>query len=146
MASISGAGGYAGGTTQPLGLAGISVIDGVEHEFHAGGDAEFFEDSKKIFLDGVFAGTFTGTAVVLALGRFDRFKGFDVALKALARVPGAYLWLAGEGEEEAALRALAAISASPGARAFSAGAATALPSSPTPPSPSCPRASSPSVS
>ena len=46
---------YAGGTAQPFGLAGISVIDGVEDEFDAGGDAEFFEDAEKIFLDGVLA-------------------------------------------------------------------------------------------
>ncbi len=46
--------------------------------------------------------------LVLALGRFDRLKGFDIALRALARLPGVYFWLAGEGEEEARLRALAA--------------------------------------
>jgi glycosyltransferase involved in cell wall biosynthesis len=46
--------------------------------------------------------------VVLALGRFDRTKGFDLAVNALAALPRAVLWLAGEGEEEPALRQLAA--------------------------------------
>ncbi len=36
--------------------------------------------------------------VLLALGRLHRNKAFDVAIRALADVPGTYLWLAGEGE------------------------------------------------
>jgi glycosyltransferase involved in cell wall biosynthesis len=36
--------------------------------------------------------------LVLALGRLHRNKGFDTLLTALVEVPGAYLWLAGEGE------------------------------------------------
>lgn len=39
----------------------------------------------------------------LALGRLHRKKAFDILLEALARVPGAYLWLAGEGELRAQL-------------------------------------------
>ena len=49
-----------------------------------------------------------GVPIILALGRFDPIKGFDIALRALARLPGAYFWLGGEGEEEPALHALAA--------------------------------------
>ena len=45
--------------------------------------------------------------LVLALGRFHRNKAFDVLLDAIARLPGAYLWLAGDGPERAALEALA---------------------------------------
>jgi glycosyltransferase involved in cell wall biosynthesis len=37
-------------------------------------------------------------ALVLALGRFHPNKAFDVLLAAVAKVPAAYLWLAGEGE------------------------------------------------
>ncbi|MBI3711281.1 MAG: glycosyltransferase [Proteobacteria bacterium] len=40
----------------------------------------------------------TGVPLVLALGRLHPNKAFDVALDALVHVPGAYLWLAGEGE------------------------------------------------
>ena len=49
-----------------------------------------------------------GVPIILALGRFDPLKGYDIALRALAGLPGAYFWLGGEGEEEPALRALAA--------------------------------------
>ena len=42
--------------------------------------------------------------VMLASGRLDPTKGFDVAIGALAAVPGAILWLAGAGKHEEALR------------------------------------------
>lgn len=45
--------------------------------------------------------------VILALGRFHRNKAFDVLIRSLAEVPGAVLWLAGDGPEEDELRALA---------------------------------------
>lgn len=45
--------------------------------------------------------------VVSSMGRFVPRKGFDVLVRALARLPDAYLWLLGNGEEEAGLRALA---------------------------------------
>jgi glycosyltransferase involved in cell wall biosynthesis len=41
--------------------------------------------------------------VLLALGRLHPVKGFDILLAALAAVPGAYLWLAGEGPERSRL-------------------------------------------
>lgn len=41
--------------------------------------------------------------VLLALGRLHPNKAFDVLLRALPSVPGAYLWLAGEGELQGAL-------------------------------------------
>ena len=44
----------------------------------------------------------------VALGRLDRRKGLDVALEALAKVPGAELEVVGDGEERASLEELAA--------------------------------------
>ena len=46
-------------------------------------------------------------SLLLAMGRLHPNKGFDVLLTALAQLPGAYLWLAGEGPQETPLRKLA---------------------------------------
>ncbi len=46
--------------------------------------------------------------LALALGRLHHSKGFDVLIEAVAQVPRLHLWLAGEGEERAALEARAA--------------------------------------
>jgi glycosyltransferase involved in cell wall biosynthesis len=45
--------------------------------------------------------------VMLAGGRLDPTKGFDLAIRTLADIPGAILWLAGAGDEDSALRGLA---------------------------------------
>ena len=45
--------------------------------------------------------------LVLAMGRLHENKGFDILLDALSRVPGAYLWLAGEGPLRKELEGLA---------------------------------------
>lgn len=45
--------------------------------------------------------------LLLALGRLHRNKAYDVLLTALAKVPSAHLWIAGEGPEGAALKQLA---------------------------------------
>jgi glycosyltransferase involved in cell wall biosynthesis len=42
--------------------------------------------------------------LAIALGRLHPNKGFDVLLTAVAKVPGLYLWLAGEGPLRAALK------------------------------------------
>ena len=44
--------------------------------------------------------------LLLALGRLHRNKAFDVLLRALVDLPQAYLWVAGSGPEEAALKSL----------------------------------------
>ncbi len=41
--------------------------------------------------------------VVLAVGRLHRNKAFDVLMRAISRLPGVVLWLAGEGPERASL-------------------------------------------
>ncbi|OQP87735.1 glycosyl transferase [Rhizobium rhizosphaerae] len=46
--------------------------------------------------------------LVMSMGRFVRRKGFHTLIEAVARLPDAHLWLAGDGEERAALEALAA--------------------------------------
>jgi len=46
--------------------------------------------------------------LLLCLGRLHRNKGFDVAIAALGEVPEAWLWIAGDGPERAALEARAA--------------------------------------
>mgnify|MGYP002817425237 CR=1 FL=1 len=46
-------------------------------------------------------------ALILALGRLHENKGFDVLLRAMARVPNTYLWLAGEGPLRESLEKLA---------------------------------------
>lgn len=46
--------------------------------------------------------------LLLALGRLHPSKAFDTLIQAVARVPEAYLWIAGEGPERSALEALIA--------------------------------------
>ena len=46
--------------------------------------------------------------LLLALGRFHPVKGFDLLIRALALLPDTWLWLAGEGAEQARLARLAA--------------------------------------
>ncbi len=53
-------------------------------------------------------GAAEGAALLLAMGRLHRNKGFDTLISALAAVPGAHLAIAGEGPERAALQAHAA--------------------------------------
>ncbi len=48
-----------------------------------------------------------GVPLLLILARLHPKKGVDTLLEALAQVPGAFLWIAGEGEERARYEALA---------------------------------------
>ena len=45
--------------------------------------------------------------LVVAMGRLHENKAFDILIKAMARVPNAYLWLAGDGPERENLEKLA---------------------------------------
>ncbi|MGK6312387.1 glycosyltransferase [Neorhizobium sp. DT-125] len=53
------------------------------------------------------ADTPEGATVVMSMGRFVRRKGFHTLIEAMAAVPEAYLWLAGDGEEREALTTFA---------------------------------------
>ena len=46
--------------------------------------------------------------LIAAAGRFVNRKGLDLAVRATARIDGAYLWLIGDGKERPALEALVA--------------------------------------
>jgi len=48
-----------------------------------------------------------GVPVVLAAGRFHPNKAFDTLIRAVARLPDTFLWLAGQGPLEGELKALA---------------------------------------
>ena len=45
--------------------------------------------------------------LLLGMGRLHEVKAHDVSLEALAKLPGAYLWIAGVGPQEGKLRAMA---------------------------------------
>jgi len=45
--------------------------------------------------------------LLLAMGRLHEAKAHDISLQALAQIPGAFLWIAGVGPEEARLKAMA---------------------------------------
>ncbi len=49
-----------------------------------------------------------GAFLIAAAGRFVERKGLDLAIRATARIDGAYLWLIGDGKERPALEALVA--------------------------------------
>ena len=64
----------------------------------------FVDATAAIPLDRALFDTPADAKLVLALGRLHANKAFDVLLTALANVPNAYLWIAGEGPLEGALR------------------------------------------
>lgn len=48
-----------------------------------------------------------GVPLLLAMGRLHEAKAHDISLQALARLPGAFLWIAGVGPLEAKLKGMA---------------------------------------
>lgn len=66
-----------------------------------------FTDTEKVTpVSRASVDTPEGVPVVMSMGRFVRRKGFHTLIEAMAAVPDAYLWIAGEGEESEALAAL----------------------------------------
>ncbi|HUO22314.1 MAG TPA: glycosyltransferase [Caulobacteraceae bacterium] len=68
----------------------------------------FAEPGPEPAVDRTSLDTPADAPLFLALGRLHPAKAHDVALKALARLPEAWLWIAGSGPLEADLKALAA--------------------------------------
>jgi glycosyltransferase involved in cell wall biosynthesis len=58
-------------------------------------------------LDRAGLDTPQGAPLLLAMGRLHEAKAHDISLQALARLPEAYLWIAGVGPLEAKLRGMA---------------------------------------
>ncbi len=58
-------------------------------------------------VDRALHDTPAGAPLLLAMGRLHASKAHDVSIRALAELPGAYLWIAGSGPLEAELKTLA---------------------------------------
>lgn len=69
--------------------------------------ANFVDADKAPPLARASLATPASARIVLALGRLHPNKAFDVAIEAIAAVPDAVLWIAGEGETRALLLAAA---------------------------------------
>ena len=68
----------------------------------------FVDDRRMPPVDRAEFDTPQGAPLLLCLGRLHPNKGFDTALETLAQLPKAYLWIAGDGKEEQALKQQAA--------------------------------------
>lgn len=67
----------------------------------------FVDDSTSAPLTRAAFTTPSDAPLVAAVGRLHRNKAFDTLLRAIEKLPGLWLWIAGEGEERGALEALA---------------------------------------
>lgn len=67
----------------------------------------FVNDQKRPAVDRKAFDTPANAPLLLCLGRLHTNKGFDTAIEMLEHLPEAYLWIAGEGKDESALKAQA---------------------------------------
>ena len=67
----------------------------------------FVDDRRLAPLDRRILNTPQDAPLIVCMGRLHNNKGFDTALGVLARVPEAYLWIAGDGKKEKVLKQLA---------------------------------------
>jgi glycosyltransferase involved in cell wall biosynthesis len=70
--------------------------------------SNFPREVTPVAVDRASLGTPADAFVISTSGRFVRRKGFDTLVRAAAKVPGAWLWLIGEGDQREKLAALAA--------------------------------------
>lgn len=63
--------------------------------------SNFTDDVRVAPIDRGALNTPESALVVMSMGRFVPRKEFPLLVSAVARIPGAYLWLAGEGDERA---------------------------------------------
>lgn len=64
----------------------------------------FVDDRRMPPVDRSTQDTPADAPLILCLGRLHANKAFDTALEVLAQLPGAYMWIAGEGKEDQALK------------------------------------------
>ena len=67
----------------------------------------FVDTAKMAPVERTSFDTPPGKKLVVTMGRLHVNKAFDVLLRAMAKLPDLYFWLAGSGPEEASLKALA---------------------------------------
>lgn len=98
-----------------LDLLVANTHDIVRHMIEGGWPAEkaryipnFATPDSHPALDRASLDTPEGVPLLLAMGRLHSDKAHDVTLRALARLPEAWLWIAGSGALEGELKALAA--------------------------------------
>lgn len=67
-----------------------------------------FAETEEItaHIDRAAEGVPKDATLILGLGRLHPSKAFDVLIQAVAGIEGAYLWIAGEGDERSALQGL----------------------------------------
>jgi phosphatidylinositol alpha-1,6-mannosyltransferase len=92
--------------------AGWGVPDSRVHVIHPGVDVDRFRPDVNGTAERARIGACPGDVVFLSVGRLDRRKGHDMALRALARVrrvlPAIKYGIVGDGPQRAGLEALAA--------------------------------------
>ena len=67
----------------------------------------FVDDSKGVSVSRSAFDTPEGVPLLIALGRLHTNKAFDVLIRSMVELKETFLWLAGDGKEEAALKTLA---------------------------------------
>jgi glycosyltransferase involved in cell wall biosynthesis len=70
--------------------------------------SNFPREVTPVAVDRARLGTPRDAFLVSSSGRFRHRKGFDTLIRAVAKVPGAWLWLMGDGPDRPKLEALAA--------------------------------------